>query len=67
MLKTKPRIVWLWVFFLCPVALWAQLDLRLETPTSIYLQYAPVPVNVKLKNLAETWSWPTSPMGLGWK
>lgn len=30
---------------------WAQLDLRLETPKSSYLQYAPIPVTVKLKNL----------------
>lgn len=30
---------------------WPQLDLRLETPKSSYLQYAPVPVNVHLKNL----------------
>lgn len=30
---------------------WAQLDLRLETPKSCYLQYAPIPVTVKLKNL----------------
>ena len=51
MLKTKPWIGWLGVFFLCPVALWAQLDLRLETPKTSYLQYAPVPVNVKMKNL----------------
>lgn len=29
----------------------AQLDLRLETPKSSYLQYAPIPVTVKLKNL----------------
>jgi hypothetical protein len=29
----------------------AQLDLRLETPKSSYLQYAPIPVSVKLKNL----------------
>ena len=30
---------------------WAQLDLRLETPKSSYLQYAPIPVTVNLKNL----------------
>lgn len=30
---------------------WAQLDLRLETPKSSYLQYAPIPVLVCLKNL----------------
>jgi len=30
---------------------WGQLDLRLETPKSSYLQYAPVPVTVCLKNL----------------
>lgn len=30
---------------------WGQLDLRLETPKSSYLQYAPVPVIVKMKNL----------------
>jgi len=30
---------------------WAQLDLRLETPKSSYLQYAAIPVTVKLKNL----------------
>lgn len=29
----------------------AQLDLRLETPKSSYLQYAPIPVTVRLKNL----------------
>jgi hypothetical protein len=29
----------------------AQLDLRLETPKSSYLQYAPIPISVKLKNL----------------
>lgn len=29
----------------------AQLDLRLETPKSSYLQYAPIPITVKLKNL----------------
>lgn len=32
-------------------ALWAQLDLRLETPKSSYLQYASIPVTVHLKNL----------------
>jgi len=32
-------------------SLWAQLDLRLETPKSSYLQYAPIPLTVKLKNL----------------
>ena len=37
---------WLW-----PDWIWAQLDLRLETPKSSYLQYAPIPVTVKLKNL----------------
>jgi len=30
---------------------WAQLDLRLETPKSSYLQYASVPVTIRLKNL----------------
>jgi len=30
---------------------WTQLDLRLETPKSSYLQYASVPLNVNLKNL----------------
>lgn len=30
---------------------WGQLDLRLETPKSSYLQYAPIPVTVRLKNL----------------
>lgn len=30
---------------------WAQLDLRLETPQSSYLQYASIPVTVNLKNL----------------
>ena len=30
---------------------WAQLDLRLETPKSSYLQYASIPVAVHLKNL----------------
>lgn len=30
---------------------WSQLDLRLETPKSSYLQYAPIPVTVNLKNL----------------
>lgn len=30
---------------------WAQLDVRLETPKSSYLQYAPIPVTVNLKNL----------------
>ncbi len=29
---------------------WAQLDLRLETPKSSYLQYAPVPVTIQLRN-----------------
>ena len=29
----------------------AQLDLRLETPKSSYLQYAPIPVTVHMKNL----------------
>jgi len=29
----------------------AQLDLRLETPKSSYLQYAPIPITVKIKNL----------------
>ena len=33
---------------------WAQLDLRLETPKSSYLQYAPIPLNVLLKNLGGT-------------
>lgn len=30
---------------------WGQLDLRLETPKSSYLQYAPIPVMIRLKNL----------------
>ena len=30
---------------------WSQLDLRLETPKSSYLQYAPIPVTIRLKNL----------------
>lgn len=30
---------------------WGQLDLRLETPKSSYLQYASIPVTVHLKNL----------------
>jgi len=30
---------------------WAQLDLRLETPRSSYLQYASVPITVNLRNL----------------
>lgn len=30
---------------------WSQLDLRLETPKSSYLQYAPIPVTVLLRNL----------------
>lgn len=34
-----------------PGWVWGQLDLRLETPKSSYLQYAPIPVTVKLKNL----------------
>lgn len=29
----------------------AQLDVRLETPKSSYLQYAPIPITVKIKNL----------------
>ena len=33
---------------------WAQLDLRLETPKSSYLQYAPIPLTVLLKNLGGT-------------
>jgi len=42
-------------FFFCgPRAVQAQLDLRLETPKSSYLQYAPIPVTVKLKNLGGT-------------
>ena len=32
-------------------SLHAQLDLRLETPKSSYLQYAPIPVTVQLKNI----------------
>ena len=43
------------LLFLCtvstPACLWAQLELRLETPKSSYLQYAPIPVVVHLKNL----------------
>lgn len=39
------------VFFAGGRPAWAQLDLRLETSKSSYLQYAPVPVTVKLKNL----------------
>lgn len=35
--------------FFCPA--WAQLDLRLETPKSSYLQYAQIPFTIKLKNL----------------
>lgn len=31
--------------------LWAQLDLRLESPKPSYLQYAPIPVAIHLKNL----------------
>ena len=30
---------------------WGQLDLRLETPKSSYLQHAPIPVTISLKNL----------------
>ena len=33
------------------LAVWGQLDLRLETPKSSYLQYAPIPLTVNLKNL----------------
>ena len=33
------------------VAAWAQLDLRLETAKSSYLQFAAIPVTVKMKNL----------------
>lgn len=52
MLKPKFWTGWICFFlFLCPVGLWAQLDLRLETPKTSYLQYASVPVNVKMKNL----------------
>ena len=39
----------LFVGLVSPVG--AQLDLRLETPKSCYLQFAPVPVTVSLKNL----------------
>lgn len=34
-----------------PIPVWAQLDLRLETPKTSYLQYASIPVTIKLKNL----------------
>lgn len=34
-----------------PIPIWAQLDLRLETPKTSYLQYASIPVTIKLKNL----------------
>lgn len=48
-----------------PIPIWAQLDLRLETSQSSYLQYAPIPVTIKLKNLGgqnlELADSPTSP------
>jgi len=39
------------VFLDGQLAVWGQLDLRLETPKSSYLQYAPIPLTVNLKNL----------------
>jgi len=38
-------------FFGGQYTVWGQLDLRLETPKASYLQYASIPVTVKLKNL----------------
>lgn len=32
-------------------AVWAQMDIRLETPKSSYLQYAPLPFTLQLRNL----------------
>jgi len=45
------------IFFLFCVALvassrgWAQLEVRLETPKAAYLQYAPIPFTICLKNI----------------
>lgn len=42
----------LWGFLvLFPFAGWTQLDLRLETSKSSYLQFAPIPVTIQLRNL----------------
>ena len=46
-----PFLVLLAAFFGDRQSACAQLDLRLETPKSSYLQYAPIPVTVKLQNL----------------
>lgn len=41
-----------WGWLICGSgSAWAQLDLSLETVKSSYLQFAPIPVTVKLKNL----------------
>ena len=50
-LRTSVACSLLVAFFNGSGSAWAQLDLRLETPKSSYLQYAPIPVTVKLKNL----------------
>lgn len=43
------RFLLFWLALVLPA--WSQLDLRLETPKSAYLQYASIPVTVHLQNL----------------
>jgi hypothetical protein len=50
-MRCRPCFFFVGVWFATAGLTFAQLDLRLETPKSSYLQYAPVPVMVKLKNL----------------
>lgn len=42
---------WLAMFVVGNGPVWGQLDLRLETPKSSYLQFAPIPLTIQLKNL----------------
>lgn len=39
-----------WALFFSP-GLWAQLEVRLETPKAAYLQYSPIPFTICLKNI----------------
>ncbi len=42
----------LWLLLLSPITGWAQVDVRLETPKTAYLQFSPIPFTVRMKNLS---------------
>jgi len=50
-MSAGPSLLLLGAILLGASSGWAQLDLRLETAKSSYLQFAPIPVTVQLKNL----------------